>query len=336
MAAPWSLFALVAILAPLTRRRQDWPASVAFPWFWAVANLAMFCTWSTAKPNYYLPCVPSVAILTGLGWVRIARLARETRSARRLLLGHWVILFVLAALLPLVVAQKWPAFLPASAVITAAVLSGVILSVWAWKQGADALALAPLSASVVALALVIYQNVTPRLNSENGYRTIAARIDQALPQRHTVHFFRELDEGLWYYLSDRTLEPIPDGQIRYNTSFDLLDAEAGRPHLRRLGPHPRSRRTPRPLDDRTPLPPRIPRHPRQGLPPVRTPDRHPRDPRRPPPRSRTRRPPPTPPRPQSRLPRSPACLRTSLAPAAPDSPPECHQHSGGACARAFP
>ncbi len=226
MAAPWSLFALVAIVAPLTRRRHEWPVSVAFPWFWAMANLAMFCAWSTAKPNYYLPCMPAVAILSGLGWMRVTRLARGSRPARRLLLGHWLVLFVLGAAVPVVVAQKWPAFVGPAWVVSAAVMGGVVLSAWAWKQGAEALSLAPLSAAVGVLALVIYQGVTPRLNAENGYRAIAARIDNALPPEvRTVRFFRELDEGLWYYLPDRTLQAVPDGQIRYNTSFDLLEAE---------------------------------------------------------------------------------------------------------------
>ncbi len=226
MAAPWSLFAILAIVVPLTRRRQEWPASVAFPWFWAVGNLLMFCAWSTAKPNYYLPCVPAVAILSGLGWVRVARLARSSRNAARFLLGHWIVLFVMAALLPVVVAQTWPDFQNAAWMVSAAVVSGVILSVWTWKRGADALAMAPLASSIVILALVVYQDVTPRLNPENGYRAIAARIDSAPPpEARTVHFFRELDEGLWYYLPGRRLKAVPDGQIRYNTSFDMVEAD---------------------------------------------------------------------------------------------------------------
>jgi hypothetical protein len=191
-----------------------------------MGNLAMFCLWSTAKPNYYLPCVPAVAILSGLGWIRVARLARGTRPARRLLLGHWLVLFVLGAAMPVVVAQKWPAFVGLAWVASAVVIGGVVLSAWAWKQGAEALSLAPLSAAVAVLALGIYQGVTPRLNAENGYRAIAARINDALPpEARTVRFFRELDEGLWYYLPDRTLQPVPEGQIRYNTSFDLLADE---------------------------------------------------------------------------------------------------------------
>ena len=41
-----------------------------------LGNLAMFCLWSVAKPNYYLPCLPGVALLVGMAWVRICRKAR--------------------------------------------------------------------------------------------------------------------------------------------------------------------------------------------------------------------------------------------------------------------
>jgi 4-amino-4-deoxy-L-arabinose transferase-like glycosyltransferase len=226
MAAPWSLFALVALVAPLLKNRREWPASVAFPWSWAVGNLAMFCTWSTAKPNYYLPCMPAVAILSGLGWVRVTRLARSGGFARRFLLWHWVVLFVIAAVAPVVVVQKWPAFQQTVWIASSMVLLGVVLSVWTWKRGADALALAPLSGAIAVLTLLIYHDVTPRLNAQNGYRAIASRIDRALPPEvHSVRFFRELDEGLWYYLPDRALQAVPEGQIRYNTGFALLEAK---------------------------------------------------------------------------------------------------------------
>ena len=34
-------------------------------------------------------------------------------------------------------------------------------------------------------------------------------------------FFHELDEGLWFYLRDRILAPVPGSQPRYNEGVDL-------------------------------------------------------------------------------------------------------------------
>ena len=36
-------------------------------------------------------------------------------------------------------------------------------------------------------------------------------------------FFHELDEGLWFYLRNRSLAPVPGSQPRYNDVFDLVD-----------------------------------------------------------------------------------------------------------------
>ncbi len=35
-------------------------------------------------------------------------------------------------------------------------------------------------------------------------------------------FFRELDEGLWFYLKDRTLAPVPGSQPKYSKDMELV------------------------------------------------------------------------------------------------------------------
>jgi hypothetical protein len=37
-------------------------------------------------------------------------------------------------------------------------------------------------------------------------------------------FFHELDEGLWFYLRDRQLAPVPGSQPTYNEGIDLMQA----------------------------------------------------------------------------------------------------------------
>ena len=39
----------------------------------------------------------------------------------------------------------------------------------------------------------------------------------------TIMFFRQIDEGLWFYLRDRSLTPVPGSQPRYNAGADLDD-----------------------------------------------------------------------------------------------------------------
>ena len=123
MVLPWTLIALVAVCLPFflaarsrVRRpigKRDLaataPAFVWFPWWWGVGNLALFCCWSVAKPNYYVPCLPGMALLIGAAWVTVAQVGRRsgksraTSAARGLLQAQWVLVFVAAVTAPVVV-----------------------------------------------------------------------------------------------------------------------------------------------------------------------------------------------------------------------------------------
>jgi hypothetical protein len=37
-------------------------------------------------------------------------------------------------------------------------------------------------------------------------------------------FFNEIDEGLWFYLSELDLTPVPGSHPRYNTAYDLAES----------------------------------------------------------------------------------------------------------------
>src|SRR5262249_44989660 len=156
------------------------------------------------KPNYYLPCLPGVALLVGVEWVRLTRLARGagplSGRSRRFLQGHWVILFVGALAAPVVMAQRWPDYLGWTLALSASLAAGVRASAWAWRRGADAGALAPLVAALVAAVLVGYGAIAPPYIAAHSHRAIAATLDRLLPaEARTVMFYHELDEGLWFY-----------------------------------------------------------------------------------------------------------------------------------------
>ena len=108
--------------------------NVWFAWWWAVGNLLVFCTWVVAKPNYYLPCLPGMALLTGSTWLRLARAGRGDGkgavAARAILQAQWVLMFVAAAVAPFVVRPWLPASLwPWSVAIAVAVAASVAASV---------------------------------------------------------------------------------------------------------------------------------------------------------------------------------------------------------------
>ncbi len=38
---------------------------------------------------------------------------------------------------------------------------------------------------------------------------------------HTLMFFNEIDEGLWFYTHRYELAPVPGSHPQYNTAYDL-------------------------------------------------------------------------------------------------------------------
>lgn len=227
MAAPWCILGLPALFWPLARRRTA-PPGGWLPWSWAALNLLMFCFWRVAKPNYYLPCMPGAALLIGAMWLHVARVARGTdraaRLARPMLQGHWVTLFVLAAVSPLVVRQFLPAHFTVSVVLAAAIAVCIVASTAFWRRGLDAASMTPFAVAMLLIVLVSYGRIVPSENPGRSHRSLAVALDRVLPdEARTVLFYHELDEGLWFYLRDRALKPIPGSTPRYNDGFDMLE-----------------------------------------------------------------------------------------------------------------
>ncbi len=239
---PWTLIAGFALVLPFFTNLQavgsndasqsprvsgDWVSPFWFAWWWAVGNLAIVSLWAIAKPNYYLPCMPATALLTGAAWVRLTRAARGRdtagMAARAILQTQWVLLFVAAATAPLVARFwiSWPiwAWTPAIAVALAVSVAGSAL---AWRRGADALALAPIVTACVAGILIAYGRIAPAENPQRGHRMLAQSLRERLGHgTHKIMFFNEIDEGLWFYLNELELAPVPGTHPRYNTAYDL-------------------------------------------------------------------------------------------------------------------
>jgi 4-amino-4-deoxy-L-arabinose transferase-like glycosyltransferase len=231
MTLPWSLIGTAGLLLPLWRRdRADRPA-VWFPWWWTVGSFVMFGTWSVAKPNYYLPCLPGVALLCGMQWLRLVRFARggvssdgktAARSAQ-LLRAHWVALGVTAVVGPGYLIWRDPGAATWAIGVSLLAFMGVVGSVWFWRRGRDVWSFGCQAAALGAIVLLGYGSIAPRLNGINGHHDLAKRLE-ALTEAHSeLMFFREIDEGLWFYLRDRTLVAVPNSQPRYNKDLDLMD-----------------------------------------------------------------------------------------------------------------
>jgi 4-amino-4-deoxy-L-arabinose transferase-like glycosyltransferase len=227
MTAPWSAIATWAMLHPLLRRGRGLPATIWLPVSWAGANLVMFCFWKVAKPNYFLPCLPGVALVIGREWVRLCELARSGdragRRARRFLQLNAGAILAVAIAAPMVVGRLEPSYLGWTLLIAGALVAGVLLSVWAWSRGTDALAMAPLVAACAVMVLAVYGGIANRENPARSHRALARTLEALLPMEvRTVMFFHELDEGLWFYLRGHELKPVPGSTPEYNDGFDMV------------------------------------------------------------------------------------------------------------------
>ena len=241
MMLPWTLIALVAVIWPFLKPEfkssqardlgsQDPPRTPAFLWYawcWAVGNLVLLCLWSVAKPSYYDPCLPGMALLIGATWVELAKIARgRTRvaiAARGILQLQWVSLFVAALIAPLVVREWAPAeVMPWCGVIALAFAVGITVSVYSWRRGVTALTLAPLATACALGFVLAYGRIAPEENSARSHRLLAQKLRAIVPaDSPTIMFFNEIDEGLWFYSHGLNLAPIPGSQPQFNTAFDL-------------------------------------------------------------------------------------------------------------------
>ncbi len=148
---------------------------------------------------------------------------RSGVAARAILQAQWVLLFVAAAVAPLLARPffPWPIWTWTLAIAGALAVS-VAWSALAWRRGADELALAPITTACVLGILIAYGRIAPAENSQRGHRALAQTLHRLVqPGTHKIMFFNEIDEGLWFYLDDLDLTPVPGTHPRYNTAYDL-------------------------------------------------------------------------------------------------------------------
>ena len=249
MMLPWVLIAIVGVVLPFltdssTRRgdreetlvsRRRGSSPLWFVWWWAVGNLGVFSLWLVAKTNYYLPCLPGMALLIGAAWVWLAQQARSRQrgagAARAILQAQWVLLFVAAAVAPIVTRSYLPrAIWPWSVAIAATLAASVVASARIWRRGGDAISLAPMTTACALAFLICYGVIAPVQNISRGHRALAQTLLHVVPPEvRSVRIFNEIDEGLGYYLGGMNLIPVPGSQPRYSTAFDLVDAYRTRP-----------------------------------------------------------------------------------------------------------
>ncbi len=241
MMFPWSVVAMAALALPFLARASrergaGAPSPTWFAWWWAAGNMGVLSLWAVAKPNYYLPCVPGLALLAGTGWVRWAALARGTsapgggRAARAVLQAQWVVLFV-GGILAAIAVQPWipRSFGPLAFAMAAVLAAGVAASVVAWRRGADAMALSPIASALAMGVVVVYGVLAPAENPRRGHRELARTLAQLVPPHvRSIHFYNQVDEGLEFYLRGLDLLPVPGTQPRYSTAYDLARAHQAR------------------------------------------------------------------------------------------------------------
>ncbi len=234
LALPWPVAALAGLVQPFVPSRRatlPWRASaVWFPWWWAVGNLAVFSVWAVAKPNYYVPCLPGLALLVGMAWIRLSRVARDLSGSvqacrARVLLRLQGFFLILSGMVVPLLGRSYltSGNSPWLLVIGGSVSGGVVVGAWIWRRGSDVLALIPVTAACAVAVVIGYGVIAPADNPARGHRQLARTLERLVPTETTaIRFFHEIDEGLWFYLRDHHLAPVPGSQPRYSDSYDKV------------------------------------------------------------------------------------------------------------------
>ena len=234
MALPWSVLGLAGLTVPFLGHRGvplPWRnQAVWFPWWWVVGNLAVFSCWAVAKPNYFVPCLPGLALLMGLAWIALCQWSRlspshTTRSrAQRWILGQLGLIAASGLIAPIL----GRSYLPTANVvwlttISASVVFGAAWSACAWRRGSAVQGIVPIAAALALATLIGYGAIAPSANPARGHRGLARQLQQLIPDSiRTLRYFHEIDEGLWFYLRRPNLAPIPGTQPQYNAAYDRV------------------------------------------------------------------------------------------------------------------
>ena len=92
-----------------------------------------------------------------------------------------MILFVTAAVLPVVVGQAVPRFLVWALILAAGTMLAVVVSARLWRRGSDASFLRALVAALAGVVLVGYGIIAPTENAVRGHRALARTLERLLP-----------------------------------------------------------------------------------------------------------------------------------------------------------
>jgi hypothetical protein len=168
-------------------------------------------------------------------WIRLSRAARghlePSRACRaRVVLWLQALLLVLVGAVVPLLGRSYLAignsyWLP---VIACSVSGGCVASAWIWRRGSDILALSPIMAAYAVVVVISYGILAPTDNPARGHRHLAETLERLVPlETDAVHFFHEIDEGLWFYLHEHHLAPVPGSQPRYSDSYDRLGRVLG-------------------------------------------------------------------------------------------------------------
>ena len=146
-------------------------------------------------------------------------------AARGILQAQWVLMFVAAAVAPLVV-RAW---LPRLALALVggdrvAVAASVALQRSRLEARGRCLAARTGRGGLRHRRLDRIRHDRPgrkRVNAAIACWRRRAPSTRSRPQVRTLKFFNEIDEGLWFYLNGIDLAPVPGTHPRYNTAYDL-------------------------------------------------------------------------------------------------------------------
>ncbi len=211
---PWVPLAIAAIIYPWlprspyhTERSRWW-----LVWGWAAGNLIVFSFWKITKPSYYLPCLPGVALLSGLAWRgTLAQVAGNAAGLRqRLLIVTQWLLFAGAGIG--LVAATWlldRRWLLLAGAIVALAGAAYALSVVRWKR-VDGLIWLGMGHALVAL--VLFTTVLPAYDAQNSHRHAAMVADRlrrtaGVPLLAMPH----AEESLWFYMKHPP-RPVSDAE----------------------------------------------------------------------------------------------------------------------------
>lgn len=232
---PWTVFLLMALVAPFYRVWNKKRPLMQFLWLWFVVGIVFMSINGGKRQHYILPAMPAAAVLIGIVIedMVFVRKAYNYRAAKTVLAGHAIGVIALVVIGGGYLIKIYPDMVAGVLILgtVAVILTAVVVVLFA--AGKPAVACGTLFAGIVVLVMIGYITLLNPLDCNRHSRDFSKKLALIVPQSDNLIAYEYVSTRTVHYFG-RVIPVIMDKSVLYERydQGDWVVAASG--HLEKL------------------------------------------------------------------------------------------------------